>query len=220
MVETAEHAYICENDSRSAAESVLLSAQTRWVNGWEGFQLHQRKPYALRKVAALGVRCPRTIISNDPDALRAFHRREGDTIFKPVQGGSHTRRVEVDEFDQGMKDSLRASPITFQEEIKGTNIRVFVAGEAVFAVEIATDFIDFRDDRRPEIRTVDIPPQVREDSRAIAKELGLLWTGIDFRLNDAGEYVFLEANPSPMFIGFEKASGLPLTQALLDLLLK
>jgi hypothetical protein len=30
--------------------------------------------------------------------------------------------------------------------------------------------------------------------------------------------VFLEANPSPMFLGFEKATGLPLTEALVKLL--
>jgi hypothetical protein len=32
--------------------------------------------------------------------------------------------------------------------------------------------------------------------------------------------VFLEANPSPMFLGFERRSGLPLTEALGELLLK
>ena len=34
-----------------------------------------------------------------------------------------------------------------------------------------------------------------------------------------GQYVFLEANPSPMFLGFEAQTGLPLTAALADLLL-
>jgi glutathione synthase/RimK-type ligase-like ATP-grasp enzyme len=43
--------------------------------------------------------------------------------------------------------------------------------------------------------------------------------GIDFRLTPTGTYVFLEANPSPMFKGFEKYTGLPLTEALSSLLL-
>jgi hypothetical protein len=29
-----------------------------------------------------------------------------------------------------------------------------------------------------------------------------------------GDYAFLETNPSPMFKGFEKYSGLPLTESL------
>jgi hypothetical protein len=32
-------------------------------------------------------------------------------------------------------------------------------------------------------------------------------------------YVFLEANPSPMFLRFEEDSGLPLTESLASLLL-
>jgi len=30
--------------------------------------------------------------------------------------------------------------------------------------------------------------------------------------------VFLEANPSPMFLGFEERTGLPLTESLTELL--
>jgi hypothetical protein len=33
-----------------------------------------------------------------------------------------------------------------------------------------------------------------------------------------GEYVFLEANPSPMFLGFQDATGLPLAEILAELL--
>jgi hypothetical protein len=42
---------------------------------------------------------------------------------------------------------------------------------------------------------------------------------MDFRLTPDGRYVFLEANPSPMFMGFESRCGLPLTDSLIDLLL-
>ena len=52
----------------------------------------------------------------------------------------------------------------------------------------------------------------------MARALDLLWTGIDLRRTPEGRYVFLEANPSPMFLGFESRSGLPLTAALADLL--
>ena len=31
---------------------------------------------------------------------------------------------------------------------------------------------------------------------------------------------FLEANPSPMFLGFESRCGLPITEALVELLLR
>ena len=40
-------------------------------------------------------------------------------------------------------------------------------------------------------------------SLRLSREPSLLWTGIDFRLTPAGQYVCLEASSSPRFIGFE-----------------
>jgi D-alanine-D-alanine ligase-like ATP-grasp enzyme len=48
----------------------------------------------------------------------------------------------------------------------------------------------------------------------------LEWTAIDLRLKPTGEYVFLEANPSPMFLHFEKQTGFPMTQKLVELLVQ
>jgi glutathione synthase/RimK-type ligase-like ATP-grasp enzyme len=217
-IRDAEMAFIAENDSRGLAESLLMGLETRWVNGWEGFELHQRKPYALSLIARLGIRVPRTICSNDPSALKEFAFREQDVIFKPIQGGTHTERLRRDRLTDANLIGLELAPVTFQEEIPGTDIRVFVAGDRCHALEVRTPELDFRDDPRPEIFPVELPPAVAEQSVTIARTLKLLWTGIDYRLTPDGEYVFLEANPSPMFMGFEKATGVPLTAALLDLL--
>ncbi len=61
---------------------------------------------------------------------------------------------------------------------------------------------------------------MRDASLAAAAALDLAWTGIDFRLTPEGRCVFREANPSPMFLGFEERTGLPLTQSLAALLLE
>ncbi|MCP4377048.1 MAG: RimK-like protein, partial [bacterium] len=50
--------------------------------------------------------------------------------------------------------------------------------------------------------------------------LDLVWTGIDLRLTEKGEYFFFEANPSPMFLGFQSRCDLPLSESLIDLLVK
>jgi glutathione synthase/RimK-type ligase-like ATP-grasp enzyme len=47
----------------------------------------------------------------------------------------------------------------------------------------------------------------------------LEWTAIDWRVKPTGEYVFLEANPSPMFIHFERQTGFPITEKLVNLLM-
>jgi glutathione synthase/RimK-type ligase-like ATP-grasp enzyme len=102
----------------------------------------------------------------------------------------------------------------------GTDVRVFVAGERVLACEVRTAAVDFRDDPDPAIVPCELPDDVRAWCLRAAEALELVWTGIDLRRTPDGRHVFLEANPSPMFQGFEARSGLPLTEALADLLLK
>ncbi|GIW78619.1 MAG: hypothetical protein KatS3mg105_0426 [Gemmatales bacterium] len=215
----AEQSFIASNDSRSLFESVLMRLPAKWVNGWDGFRLHQTKPAQLAMVAELGVPVPQTILSNDPQAIREFASRQQRCVFKPVQGGAHTRFVTSRHLTDENLRNLVYAPVTLQEEIPGTNIRVFVARQQVLACEVATDAIDFRDDISAVIRPHELPAAIAEQAILIAKRLHLLWTGMDYRLRPDGQYVFLEANPSPMFIGFEEASGLPLTQSLGHLLM-
>jgi glutathione synthase/RimK-type ligase-like ATP-grasp enzyme len=214
-----EQAHIAQNDARGLFESFLGSNEFRWVNGLNGFELHQRKPLALKKVAALGVTIPRSIITNSPEALREFCVTDRSYIFKPVQGGAHAQRLESSQLSPDHLELLRLAPITVQEEVRGTNIRVFVAGQNILACEVRSSSLDFRDDPRPAIIEHKLPSSIVAQSLRIATELHLNWTGIDYRLNEEGEYVFLEANPSPMFIGFEAASGVRITDMFVDHLL-
>lgn len=213
-----EQTHIAQNDARSLFESLLIDLPCRWVNGWNAFQLHQTKAVQLRRVAQLGAAVPATLLGNDPAAIKEFAKQHGDCIFKPVQGGAHTRRLTSEHLTDENLARLAISPVTIQEEIHGTNIRVFVAGERVMACEVATGDVDFRDDPQPAIRPLELPDPISEQARQIAGALDLLWTGIDYRLTPDGRYLFLEANPSPMFIEFERRTGLPLTESLAHLL--
>jgi glutathione synthase/RimK-type ligase-like ATP-grasp enzyme len=192
----------------------------RWVNGWRGYQLHQTKPAALAIVAALGVPVPATVLGNDPEAVRAFAARCPHSIFKPVQGGAHTRRVTLAHLTDENLRNLAIAPVTLQEEVPGTNIRAFVIGRRLLACEIQSGSVDFRDTENPKIVPHVLPPAVEQQCFAAAEALSLVWSGIDLRLTPEGRYVFLEANPSPMFLGFESRSGLPLSDSLADLLLE
>lgn len=213
-----EQSHLAANDARSLFESFLQRYPARWVNGWSGFVQHQTKPVPLARVAALGVAVPATALTNSPAAVRAFVAAHPRCIFKPVQGGAHTRRVAPEHLSDDNLHSLAVAPVTLQEEVAGTNVRVFVAGNRVLACEVRTDAVDFRDTSDPEIVPHSLPAATEEISLRIARELDLLWTGIDYRLTPDGRYVFLEANPSPMFLGFESRCGLPLTASLAALL--
>jgi glutathione synthase/RimK-type ligase-like ATP-grasp enzyme len=137
-----------------------------------------------------------------------------------VQGGAHARRLEPRQLADDHLRHLAYAPVTVQEEVPGTNVRVFVAGRQVFACDVRTDAVDFRDDVDAEITACDLPADVRDWCLRAAKALELVWTGIDLRRTPEGRYVFLEANPSSMFLAFETRAGLPLTEALARLLLE
>ena len=214
-----EQGFIAANDARGLFESFLIRLPTRWVNGWQAYKSHQTKPVQLAMVAKLGMSVPATILTNDPEQVRAFAERQPRSIFKPVQGGAHTRPVTAAHLTDENLRSLACAPVTLQEEVAGTNIRVFVAGQRVLACEVQAETLDFRDTADPRIVKHDLPEEVTAMCRRIAEALALLWTGIDLRLTREGNYVFLEANPSPMFLGFQYRCGLPLKEALAELLM-
>jgi hypothetical protein len=215
-----EQSFIAANDARGLFESLLLRLPARWVNGWAAYRLHQTKPVQLALVSAQGVEVPPTLLTNDPAAVREFVRIHPRCIFKPVQGGAHARRLTAAHMSEQKLRNLAIAPVTVQEEVAGTNVRAFVAGRRVLGCELRTAALDYRDDPDPRILPHELPAAVEAACVRIAGALEMLWTGIDFRWTPEGRYVFLEANPSPMFLGFESRTGLPLTDSLADLLLE
>jgi hypothetical protein len=215
----ADQHFLAQNDARALVESFLIRTPCRWVNGWNAFRLHQTKPVQLAMVAALGVPVPDSLFSNDPAEVVRFAARHPRVIFKPVQGGAHARTLDRGDLDDPRLASLTIAPVTLQEEIPGVSVRVFVAGDRVAACTIDTPHLDYRDDPDPVIAATPLPDDVADACRRIARTLDLAWTGIDFRRTPDGRHVFLEANPSPMFLGFEARCGLPLTEMLVELLL-
>ncbi len=215
-----QQSFVAYNDSRGLFESLLIELPARWVNSWRAYQLHQTKPVQLAIVAALGVPIPATLLSNDPEAIQQFARQHATLIFKPIQGGAHTRTVAARHLTPENLRSLAVAPVTLQEEIPGTDIRVFVIDQQIMACQILTPQLDYREDPDPRIEPITLPPEIEDQCSQIASALDLLWTGIDFRRTPDHRYIFLEANPSPMFMGFEARSGLPLTATLGELLMR
>lgn len=208
------------NDSMSALRSLMRACPARWINSWQAYQFHKEKPSQLSKVKQLGVTIPATAIGNSPELITEFAKSYDRTIFKPVYGGAHTRFISKELLEpERLSRVLSISPITIQEYIPGTNIRSYVIGGSVYSAKIRSTALDFREDLAAELLPVKLPPSVQKQCLAIAKSLLLEWTAIDWCRKPTGEYIFLEANPSPMFIHFEYQTGFDLTQQLVALLI-
>ena len=150
-----------------------------------------------------------------------FARSHARVIFKPVYGGAYTRDLSPAHLaPPRLERALQLAPITLQAYIPGTNIRSYVLGNAVYAAEIRSASLDFREDCKAVVLPVALPADVQEQCLAIARTLFLTWTAIDWRLTPWGDYVFLEANPGPMFLHCERQTGFPITQDLVHLLMQ
>ena len=211
---------IARRDSMTTVRSIFQACPAHWVNSWQAYQFHQEKPLQLNLAKRLGVNIPATLISNTPQQVTQFAKSYGKVIFKPVYGGSHAQFVSKKHLEtERLNLALKLSPVTLQEYISGTNIRSYVIRDSVYSAEIRTDAVDFRDDPLADIVPLDLPAEVEQQCKNIASAFMLEWTAIDWRRNLDNEYVFLEANPSPMFIYFEEQTGFPLTQELVQLLI-
>lgn len=211
---------VAYQDAIALVRSLLQLPSIHWVNPVQAYQLHREKPLQLSKVHQLGVSIPDTIVTNDPTSVQEFVDRHAKTTFKPIYGGARTQLIAVEHLHpERLRLSLKIAPVTLQEYIAGANIRSYVIGDMVYAAEICSAALDFHEDDDAKLIPIVFPEAMCYQATAIAQALSAQWMTIDWRFTPAGEYLFLEANPNPSFLGFEQQTGFPITQALIELLI-
>ncbi len=206
---------IVYREKTSALESFLCSVEPISWNSLQAVELHRKKGLQSKIMQDNGIRIPKTIVTNDANALEKFYiENNKNIIYKPVRGGAYTQKLKDE--DLLRKESLINCPCQLQECIDGIDIRVyaFETGE-IYAGEILAQSLDFRADENAKINKHNLPKKIQKDCLKIMKLLGLKYSGIDIRLSNSGEYVFIEANPAPMFVHFENMTGYPITDTLI-----
>jgi len=204
----------------SAIGSFFRCLDCLWVNSQEATLLHNYKGYQLKLLNAAGIRTPKTLITNHSDAMRTFYEALGrQVIYKPVRGWAHTEMLTEQDFTPERLAGLARSPVKLQEYVPGTDIRVYVIQNELFAMEIQSSTLDFREDQEAPRVKIELPPAVATDCLKLARTLNLVFAGIDLRRTPDGEYVFFEGNPTPVFVYDEQTSGYPISDRLTDLLI-
>ena len=208
-----------------------------WVNPYGAAIAAEHKPYQLQVASALGFDVPRTLISNDPERVRAFAASSSsDLVYKtltpysrPREGGIDgifTNRVTASDV-QRQADQVQFGPCIFQDYIdKALELRVTVVGRRVFTSSIDSQSSEHaRHDWRRSVKygaiphdAADIPSTLKDQILAMLHELGLVFGCFDFVLTPDGRYVFLEINPNGQWYWVEQQTGLPLMDAFTDLL--
>lgn len=160
------------------------------------------KPVQVAALKAAGLPVPRTLWSNDPEAVRRF-AAGGRVAYKPITGGAATRELTAEDLTDERLSALAAAPVTFQELLPGEDLRVYVLdGEIIASLRIVTSALDFRQNEE-RLERIELPPDVARNCVKACEVLGLRWTGLDLKRGLDGELKFLELNGSAMFLGFD-----------------
>jgi MvdD family ATP-grasp ribosomal peptide maturase len=195
------------------------------------------KQLQLQVANELGLETPRTLITNDADAVRSFARScEGGIVTKMLSSFAvhddgwervvFTNPVTLEDLDD--LTGLNLCPMTFQERIpKALELRVTVIGNRVFAAAIDSQAsqsakYDWRKDGPALLekwRRYELPAEVEAGVLRVMNHFMLNYGALDFILTPEGRYVFLEINPVGEFFWLESCPGLPISAAIADVLL-
>jgi glutathione synthase/RimK-type ligase-like ATP-grasp enzyme len=181
------------------------------------------KPWQARALAAAGFRVPDTLITTDADAVREFRARHDRIIYKSISG-VRSIVAEFTDAHEARLEAVRWCPTQFQERVPGTDYRVHVVGDEVFAARIdcaATDYrYAYREGATPVITAARLPEDVEERCVTVTAALGLAFGGVDLRRAPDAEWYCFEVNPSPGFTFYAEATGQRIDDAVARLLVR
>lgn len=200
--------------------------------------VHERaagKQHQFAVAAAVGLRVPKTRVTNDPDSVRALIAEcPGGVVTKmmhrfdlPTEEGMATLFTNVLDDDDiaALDEGLVLCPMTFQEHIpKARELRVVAVGNhlwtaAIESPEHAGAEVDWRREGAELIGSwtpASLPKVVAERIRRLMERLGLVYAALDVIVTPDGEHVFLEANPGGEYFWLEDHCGFEISAAIAD----
>lgn len=230
-----------EQESIEFLQDVWNSLDCPWLPAAPfAVQRASTKGMQLKLAAKLGFDVPPTVVTNGPGDLLEFYRKHNghiiskvatDAIARSVNEALATKFVRYTELvttrDIGYAHESRYCPMIYQAYVpKQIEVRITVVGDRAFPAEIhsqATNHTRFDWRRYDRHHTRVCPHQLPADLErrciALVKRLGLSYGAIDMALTPSGQYVFFEINPNGQYLWLEQLAGLPISDAICDLLM-
>jgi hypothetical protein len=226
------------NECVQVLQDVWNTLDVAWLPGpMHAIRRADCKQLQLELAMKLGMEIPPTLITDDPDRFLEFYREhDGNLIDKlpstvmpaSLNAGRELMRFTqaVSTRDVGYARRLRHSPMLFQANVaKKFELRITVVGPNVLAAEIHSQStrrttVDWRhyDWGHTPYRPHRLPERVRRACLAMVERLGLRFGAIDMIVTPDDRYVFLEINPNGQWMWIEEETGLPISDAICDVL--
>jgi MvdD family ATP-grasp ribosomal peptide maturase len=224
-------------ETSAAAHGMLASLKAFRMDHVHHIRHAENKQLQLQAARELGLDIPRTLTTNDPTAVREFAKScEGEMVTKMLSSFAvYEEGKELVVFTNPVKpedladlSGLNLCPVTFQELLpKSLELRVTVVGHRVMSAALDSQVSDraAHDWRRDGVRMIQdwqpyqLPAEVEEKILRLMDYFSLNYGAIDIILTPDGRHVFLELNPSGEFFWLEQTPGLPISNAIAEVLL-
>ena len=206
--------------------SAWHAAVTGWLWGHDDVRVLNRranrmmsKPHQLMLARRVGLRIPRTLISNDADRLIA-EAAAASMVVKPVPGGGYCQPLEEMITAAPIRDGRTAAPAIVQQRLEQPEVRVYGIGGRIIPFRMHSSVLDYRvsQDTRVELLPVDaVPKEIVDGLVALMDAMEMDYGAADFKTDPAtGGLCFLEINSSPMFAAFDAVSDGAVSDAIID----
>lgn len=235
-VAAAEAQSLCASEGDAFLDCLYALPSIRWVPAPHLIRHAESKIPQLQLARRLGLRIPRTIVTNDPAEAHRFASSVAyDIVVKPLMTSTvesadgicdlYTHRLSRDEIEEHI-EAIRFTPTLLQEYVpKSTEIRVTIIGSDIFATEIDSQSVQ---DAKIDWRQVDpftvphkpisLPESLKSLLRRFLDQYGLCFGAIDLIRTPEGDYVFLENNPNGQWYWLEVLTGQPMAASMARLL--
>lgn len=217
--------------ARAGLGGVLSALRCHWVNHPTAMARAEYKPVQLAAASRSGLRIPTTLITNEPDRVRALASEVTEGIVcKPVASpvliedgklkSVYTHRLHPEDLVD--LEGVSSTAHLFQEWVqKDHEVRLTVIGDRMFAAAIHAGSDASHEDWRSDYGSLTysvttVPDDVADGMRRLMARLKLVYGAADFVVGPHGEWTFLEVNPCGQWDWIQAETGLPIAQALAD----
>ncbi|MEH2208104.1 MAG: MvdD family ATP-grasp ribosomal peptide maturase [Nostoc sp.] len=224
-------------ESRVSIEGMIASIRGFHLDPLPNIRRAENKQLQLQIARDIGLDTPRTLTTNNPVAVKQFAQEcQQGMITKMLSSFAiydergrekvvFTNPISSEDLDN--LDGLRFCPMTFQEKIpKALELRTIIVGKRVLTAAVDSQALDKAryDWRKQGIALLNawesytLPEDVAEKLLKLMAEFGLNYGALDIILTPDGRHVFLEVNPVGEFFWLERCPGLPISQAIAEVL--
>jgi len=236
QVSSEIEAKFATSESCAALDALYAVVPWRWINSKRVIRfIENNKAYQQLIAVQSGLAIPKTLVSNDPLSVQTYARQENGLLLKTFsytdigtkEGVFFYSNIFSEEEIANAPKAIQECPIFAQEYIqKKCEYRVMVIGNRILACRIDSQSsdktkIDWRhyDFEKVAHDACELPKNVQSALLRFMSHIELKYAAIDIIETPAGEFIFLEANPSGQWGWIAHYAGLPIPEAVVEMLI-